>query len=304
MSALAGGIDLGGTKIEAQRYGADWTLLDKRRTDTPKSYDALLQAMADQIAWLQDGEASLPVGVAAAGLVSPQTRHSIAANLPSNGRPFMDDLATQTGCKITWLNDCRAFSLAEAVFGAGSQTGTMAGVVLGTGIGGALCVDGVLMNAGAGVSGEFGHLPLAAHLVEAHDLPLVRCGCGRVGCFETLGAGPGLERLAEHLTGRPVSARDVARGRVDDPALARVWEIWCEIIAAMMSVIVDVADPKEFVLGGGLSLMDGVAPALEAALGRVMWAGFDTPAVRLGSCGETAAALGAAYAAHQGVSDE
>ncbi len=295
---IAGGIDLGGTKIEAQRFAGDWALQDKRRIDTPADYEGLLAAMADQIGWLRAAHPALPVGVAAAGLVNPADGRSIAANLSSQGRPFAADLAQRVGAGIVWLNDCRAFSLAEAVFGAGSDHGTMLGLLLGTGIGGAVTIDGRLINDGAGQSGEFGHMALPAALVARHKLPILRCGCGRDGCFETLGSGPGMERLAAHLLGRPVSARDIAAARQSDPRLGAVWDVWAEIVAALLHELSQVVDPSTVVLGGGLSQMPGLIPAIKAELARLSWPGFPLPAVRLAARGETAAALGAGYAAY------
>ena len=131
--ALAGGIDLGGTKIEAQRFDTNWNVVDRRRSETPKTYPNLVDEIVNLVSWLRHENPTLPVGVAAAGLANPDTGKWIAANLAADGQSFVDDVARQTEAPLTWLNDCRAFTQAEAMFGSGLSEGTMVGLVLGTG---------------------------------------------------------------------------------------------------------------------------------------------------------------------------
>ena len=293
----AGGIDLGGTKIEAQKFDADWNIADRRRIETPKTYLELVGALADQICWLQKDNPNLPVGIAAAGLSNPSSGTWISANLPANGMPFVQDVANAAGGRYIWLNDCRAFTQAEAIFGAGQSKGTIVGLVLGTGIAGGVSIDGTLINNSDGQSGEFGHIPISGAIIAAHNLPLLKCGCGRFGCYETYGSGPGMERLAKHILGRNLTTRDIVLGRAN-LEIYRVWEIWCEINAALILTIVTAIDPKVIVLGGGLSQISGIIEELDSALERVGWSELPRPSIRLGTRGETAAALGAAYAAY------
>ena len=292
-----GGIDLGGTKIEAQKFDANWNVADKRRIDTPTTYHELIAAMADQILWLQEGNPNLPVGIAAAGLENPTNGNWVSANLPANGMPFVQDVAKASGGQQTWLNDCRAFTLAEVIFGSGQSKGTIVGLVLGTGIAGGVSIDGALINHGDGQSGEFGHMPISGAIIAAHSLPIIKCGCGRFGCYETYGSGPGMERLAKNLLGRDLTSREIALSRAN-PEISHIWEIWCEINAALILTIVTMIDPRLIILGGGLSKILGIIEDLESALERSAWREFTLPSIRLGARGETAAALGAAYAAY------
>ena len=292
-----GGIDLGGTEIEAQKFDADWNVSDKRRIETPTTYLELVAAVVDQICWLQKENPNLPVGIAAAGLSNPNSGTWISANLPANGMPFVQDVAKAAGGRYTWLNDCRAFTQAEAVFGAGQSKGTIVGLVLGTGIAGGVSIDGALINKGDGQSGEFGHMPISGAIIAAYNLPILKCGCGRFGCYETYGSGPGMERLAKHILGRDLTSREIEFGR-SNPDISRVWEIWCEINAALILTIMTTIDPRTIVLGGGLSKIPGIIEALESALKRVAWRELALPSIRLGTRGETAAALGAAYEAY------
>ena len=294
----SGGIDLGGTKIEAQIFGPDWTLRDRRRIDTPRDYPALVAAMAQQVAWIE-GRAggAVPVGVAAAGLVNPATGHAYTANLPATGHPFPADIAAAAGRAVTYVNDCRALTLSEAIFGAARGLSPVAGLILGTGIGGGLAVQGRLIPGLAMMGGEFGHMAAPAHLVMAHGLPVVRCGCGRMGCMETLIAGPGLTRLAHALTGRALTPPQVALQRATDPAIARVWQVWCDLVAELLITLVFTADPAAIVLGGGLSQIDGVADDLTVALRAAQLPGFAIPRILIAQGGDASGARGAAYAA-------
>ncbi len=300
---IAAGIDLGGTKIEAQVFAPDWTLADSRRIDTPKDYPALVAAMAEQIAWAEARAGhALPVGVAAAGLINPATGLALTANLSATGKPFPADIARAAGRPVTYVNDCRALALSEAIFGAGRGFSPVVGLILGTGIGGGVAVEGRLMQGHAHVGGEFGHMPAPAHLVAAHDLPVRHCGCGRMGCIETHVAGPGLSRLALHLTGRSLSPPEITAGRGTDPALGRVWALWCDLMAELLITLCFTLDPEVVVLGGGLSRSPGVTEDLTAALGRAQLAGFALPRILLAEAGDASGAKGAAYAALQEVS--
>ncbi len=297
---IAVGIDLGGTKIAAQVFDADWSRVAEHRIDTPRDYAGLVAAMADQIAWA-DGVAgkALPIGIAAAGLINPATGLALTANLAATGQPFPADIAAAAGRAVTYVNDCRALTLSEAIFGAARGMSPAVGLILGTGIGGGVAVQGHLVEGPAALGGEFGHFAIAAAPVVAHGLPIVTCGCGRPGCTETLIAGPGLQRLTLHLTGRIMTAPDIAAGRFADPDLARVWAVWCGLVAEMLKTICLVVDPACIVIGGGLSQAPGVIGDLTLALRAIQLPGFSTPDLRLAQGGDASGARGAAYAGWQ-----
>lgn len=296
--AIAVGLDLGGTKIEAQVFDADWAVADRRRVETPKDYDALVAAMAALIGWATAGH-RVPVGVAAAGLVHPRSGLAYTANLPATGRPFPADIAAAAGLPVAYVNDCRALTLSEATFGAGRGLSPVAGLILGTGVGAGVAVGGHLLEGLSRVGGEFGHTPAAAHIVVARGLPVVRCGCGRMGCIETYIAGPGMTRLATHITGQPLTPREVAERRATDRQAQQVWDLWADLVAELLITVTMMIDPEVILLGGGLSTMPGVTGSLTAALQRAQLPGFDVPAIRLAEGGETSGARGAAYAAWQ-----
>ena len=297
---IAVGIDLGGTKIEAQLFDAKWTRVAHRRIDTPRDYPGLVAAMADQIAWAETkADKTLPIGIAAAGLVNPATGLALTANLAATGQPFPADIAAAAGRAVTYVNDCRALTLSEAIFGAARGMSPAVGLILGTGIGGGVAVQGRLVEGPATLGGEFGHFAIAAAPVVAHGLPIVTCGCKRPGCTETLIAGPGLERLCQHLTGRKLGAPQITAGWHQDPQLIRVRAVWSELVAEMLKTIIFVIDPACIVIGGGMSRAPGLVGDLTRALEAIQLPGFLLPELRLAQGGDASGARGAAYAAWQ-----
>lgn len=297
---IAGGIDLGGTKIEAQLFDADWQVVGKKRVATPKDYSELVIAIADLIAWSDEAAgAALPIGIGAAGLINPATGKALTANICASGKPLPDDIENAADRKITYLNDCRALALSEAVFGAGKDHRSVMSLILGTGIGGGIAIDGQLMSGPTQTGGEFGHCSAPAGLVAHYRLPLVTCGCGRLACAETYVAGPGMERIAKAVTGHPMTTRQIAAQDSDDAQ--KVWAIWLDLVADMLRNLILTADPDVIVLGGGLSTISGVTDDLAKATQAAQIGDFAVPPIVLAQGGDASGARGAAYAAWQEV---
>lgn len=293
---IAGGIDLGGTKMEAQIFDADWRVVADQRIPTPADYLGLLKAVAGLVAWAdQTSGGALPIGICHPGLTDPKTGQALAANIPTTGFPFVQDISDVAARQIPCLNDCRALALSEAAFGYGRGHRTVAALVIGTGIGGGVVVDKTVWAGPTGVGGEFGHGPLPAHLVQTHNLPIVQCGCGRLGCVETLTSGPGLTRLAKTLTGRNLSPLEIATRRAIDPEISKVWDVWCQIMAEMLHSIVLTVDPDVIILGGGLSQIDGIAADLSKSLCAIQLAPWGNVPIHCAQGGDASGARGAAY---------
>lgn len=295
------GLDIGGTKIEAQTFDAGFTCHTRLRVATPPDYEGLLAAISTQVAQagatLGPDGATAPVGLSMAGLIDRQTGLALTANLAATGRPLAADLAARIGRPVTILNDCRAMALSEAHLGQGRGARRVMGLVLGTGVGAGFVTDGALDEGAHGLAGEIGHIALPAPLVQAHGLPVLRCNCGRTGCAETLVSGPGLGRLARHLAGRDATAPDIAHGRADDPALAGVWKVWCALLAEVVLNAAYTRNPDVVVLGGGLSQAPGLCDDLARALAAAQMPGMALPRLALAEGGDATGARGAALAA-------
>ncbi|SMY06662.1 ROK family protein [Flavimaricola marinus] len=292
----AAGIDLGGTKIETQIFDADWQPVTRQRVPTPKDYAGLVKAVADQVRWAEAAAGEgLPIGIGAAGLVNPATGLALTANLVASGHPFPADITAAAGRDVLYVNDCRALALSEAVFGAGRGYHTVLGLILGTGIGGGISIGGHLLPGPSMTGGEFGHTSAPADLVAKHRLPVVPCGCGAMGCIETLIAGPGLARVALAMTGQELSPPAIAAAKGGE--MAAVWQVWCDLVAALLRNLTLTVDPDIIVLGGGLSQIPGVTEDLTTALQSAQLAGFAIPKLAVAQGGDSSGARGAAYAA-------
>ena len=290
------GLDIGGTKIEVQVFDEDWNEVARNRCATPKTYKDLVSDIASQVEWAAKEVDGLDaIGVGTAGLVNPKTGLALTANLPATDYPLPSDIEKAIHRPITFVNDCRALALSEAVFGAGRGHRTVMGVIIGTGIGGGIAIDGSLMSGPTATGGEFGHFAAPAHLVAKHNLPVVQCGCGRMGCIETYVAGPGLERLAKHLTGQRLSAPEISERRYDE--MAPVWSLWCELVAEMIHTLTLIIDPDVIVFGGGLSKVPGVIDDVATASISSQIPGFSPARLVLAQGGDASGARGAAYAA-------
>lgn len=295
---IALGVDIGGTKIEVQTFGPDWSVIGRRRIATPTDYPDFIAAISEQVHWCTgDRPISVPIGISSAGYSNPVTGEFLAANLPASGKPFLADVTSALGRKVALVNDARAFAQSEAVFGAGKTDRIVAGVILGTGVGGGIVVDRELHHGRHDVAGEFGHTAAPAHIVAQWGLPLVPCKCGRFGCIETLASGPGLARLCETLTGHRRNSVEIAELRRSSSEIADVWQAWCALVAELLQGISLCVEPDVFVLGGGLSKIAGVTEDLTAVLAASCLVPGTSPAIRLAEGGDASGARGAAYAA-------
>lgn len=297
---IAAGIDLGGTKIELQLFDNEWQLASRKRVDTPQDYDALVGALADIVRWA-DSEAgtSIPVGIGAAGLLNPETELALTANLCATGKPLKLDVEKAVGRAITYVNDCRALALSEAVFGVGKDAETVLALILGTGVGGGVSVNGSILSGPTQTGGEFGHMASPAHLLQKYNLPAVQCGCGRVGCVETYISGRGMTRLAKAIMGEDLKPPQIVERKATDAKAMQVWEIWSALTAELLCNLTLAIDPDVIILGGGLSKIEGLTDILQSQAQKAQLGDFGIPPIRLAQGGDASGARGAAYAAYQ-----
>jgi N-acetylglucosamine kinase len=154
------------------------------------------------------------------------------------------------------------------------------------------------------VGGEFGHFTASADLISTHALPLLRCGCGRMGCTETLVSGPGLTRIAQRFVGKAMTPEQLVAAKATNGMAAQAWVVWCDLLADLLITLVFTTDPAAIVIGGGMSripdLIRDLAPALQAA----QLLGFAIPELLVAEGGDASGARGAAYAASQDISDD
>jgi fructokinase len=261
------GIDLGGTKIEIVALDDDGGELLRRRVATPRGdYGATLGVL---VRLVEEAERELgrraTVGVGMPGVVSPAT--GLVKNANSTwliGRPFGDDLTRALGRPVRLANDANCFALSEAIDGAGGGAAVVFGVIVGTGTGGGIVVNGRIVTGVNAIAGEWGHNPMP--WPREGEWPGPPCYCGRTGCIETFLSGPGLARdysgggAAEG--GSIEAAEVVARAAAGEARALSSLARYEDRMARALASVINVLDPDVIVLGGGLSNIDRLYEAV------------------------------------------
>src|SRR4051812_20976735 len=253
-SKLRIGIDLGGTKIEAVGLGAKGKELVRRRVPTPGAYEPMLDAIVALVADVEQvAKSKGSIGVGIPGIIVPETQLVKNANsVWLNGQPLGRDLETRLDRPVRIMNDANCFALSEAVDGAAAGGHVVFGVILGTGVGGGIVVDGKCIEGANLVAGEWGHNPLPWAAPEEYPGP--NCYCGRNGCIEMWVSGPGFEQDHARRSGAQLGAPQIVQASMDGDAIAAMsMSLYCDRLGRSLASIVNVLDPDVIVLGGGMS---------------------------------------------------
>lgn len=287
------GIDLGGTKTEIVALGPGGTPLLRRRAPTPPSFDGVVATIGGLV---EAAEAELgargSVGVGIPGSVSPTTGLVRGANSTwLNGGRLNQALAARLGRPVRLSNDANCLAMSEAADGAGAGCGTVFAVILGTGVGGGVVVDGRLLEGRNRIAGEWGHNPLPWMTAEEHPGPT--CWCGQRGCIEAFLCGPALAREADGPAARDASALP-GRAAAGDEAAAAALERHAGRLARALAAVVNLLDPDCIVLGGGLSNMTHLYDAVPRLWERWVFADAVTTPLRPARHGDSSGVLGAA----------
>jgi len=270
--------DIGGSRIKAARMAAG-EIIRMGEAETPANDLAAFAAALSNLT----GDAKA-VAISIAGVIAPDTGLATVANIPClNGTRVVETLQAMLGRPVLVLNDADCFALAGARRGAGRGHGNVFGIILGTGVGGGLVIDGRLVSGAGGFAGEWGHGPIVCH-------PALACGCGQIGCLDTVGGARGLERLHHALTNERLKARQIVADRPETMAH------WLKIVAGPLAMVLNVVGASVVPVGGGL----GNDPSLVAMLDRAVRARIlrktDLPLVVPAQCGADAGLIGAAEA--------
>jgi fructokinase len=291
------GVDLGGTKTEIIAMADDGDILKRKRIPTPKSdYQGSVQSIVDLI---QSVEIELgvqgSVGIATPGAISPATGLIKNANSTVlNGQPFDKDLAFALDREIKIANDADCFTLSEAVDGAAAGAATVFGVIIGTGTGGGVVVNGHLLSGPNAIAGEWGHNPLPWPRPE--ELPGHRCYCGQDGCIETFLSGPGMGRqylanYQEELTTKEIVERSQQGDQKAEQSLLQYEDRMARALASIINVI----DPHVIVLGGGLSNIERVYKNVPALWGKYVFSDRVDTRLAKAQHGDSSGVRGAAW---------
>ena len=254
------GIDLGGTKIEADLFDSTGALLWQKRRPTPAGdYAATVRTIAGLVAQARAAAGSAitvgmgtPGAVVTAGRLRGRMKNCNSTCL--NGQPLQADVEAAIGQPVRIANDANCLALSEATDGSATGANVVFGVILGTGTGAGIVVNGQALTGANGIAGEWGHNPLP--WTRPEDGPPPPCYCGQRGCVESWLSGPGLARDHAQRHGGTLSAATIAaRAAQGDAACAATLSRHTERLARALAAVINLLDPDVIVLGGGLSSM-------------------------------------------------
>jgi N-acetylglucosamine kinase len=301
--------DIGGSFIKFGISRQPGHVEELERVPTPKAdwrdlADAL-QALADRT----DPSRGLPLGLSVAGLVDPITGAGLSANIPPlTGLPIAEAIASVAGRPVFAANDADCLTLAEANDGAGRGYPVVFCIIMGTGIGGGLAIDGRIVRGAGGVTGEWGHGPAMNTSVEIGgrpvSVPRFACNCGQSGCIDTIGGARGMERLHRlfHKEDRS-SHRIIEDWQAGEAKASETIDAYLQLVADPLAVAINTVGAFIVPVGGGLASAAKLIVALDEAVRARILHQFDRPMLVPAIRREDGGLVGAAVLARQGVTD-
>jgi fructokinase len=296
MTKIRIGVDVGGTKIEALALDTDGTELARHRVPTPVGdYEGTAAAVAG-LAYRLEKETgrSATVGMGIPGSI---TRTGLVKNSNStvlNGKPFQQRVSELLEREVRCSNDANCLAVSEATDGSGAGYNVVFAIILGTGCGGGVALNGRVHAGPNGVAGEWGHNTLPWMTPEEYPGPA--CYCGKYGCIETWISGTGFGKDYERLSGKKLTGGEItALADAGDAIAKRAVERLFERMARAIASSVNLLDPDVIVLGGGLSLYKGLYEAVPPMVRKhVFGHEFDTPILQA-KHGDSSGVRGAAW---------
>lgn len=288
------GIDLGGTKTEVIVLDPTGNETFRERSPTPrdKGYDGIVDNV---VAMIELGKSRLPgsvnfhLGIGIPGVVDSQTDRVIKANTTAlKGKPLKADLEKKLNHKIAIENDANCFAIAEAKAGAGVGYDIVFGVIMGTGCGGGIVLNGNVHHGMHGIAGEWGHMSI--------DPEGLQCFCGNIGCIETKISGSGVERNYEKRTGEKRSMNDIVlSARQGEDSSKEIMNEFLEDFGRSLGGLISILDPDAIILGGGLSNIDELyTEGIERIKKHAFYRDIRTPILK-NRLGDSAGVIGAAW---------
>ena len=242
------GIDLGGTKIESILLDQKLNVVERTRipTNQEKGYNSIIESIVKIVTDLKKKtNEKTTIGLSTPGAISKKTGLIKNSNTQCLiGKSLANDLEQALKQNIRIENDANCFTLAESKLGAAKNYNMVFGVIMGTGVGGGIVVNGKLLKGRTNIAGEWGH----------HTLKIGgnKCYCGKNGCVETYISGPALEKRWKELTGKTESLSSIVQNLTSDTA--KQWKIeFLENFGTSLANVIDILDPDVIVLGGGVS---------------------------------------------------
>jgi fructokinase len=289
------GIDFGGTKIEGAALDPAGGIVTRIRVPNPGGYDAALAVLVDLVARIEaEAEPAASVGIGSPGSLSPRNELMRNSNsLYLNGRPFLQDVQVALGRPVRLANDANCMALSEAIDGAAAGRRSVFGLIIGTGCGGGLVLDGRVVEGAHGIAGEIGHIPLPWPGTD--EMPAPGCWCGLHGCFESWVSGTGFSRAFAALTGRPLDAPAiVAAARSGDGEAMAALDRYIDRLGRGLALLANLIDPDAIVIGGGMSNVEEIYAGLPEVVRRHTFSGQWDGAIVPARWGDSSGVRGAA----------
>ena len=282
------GIDLGGTKIEGILTDENYKTITRKRipTNQEEGYDSILESIKNLVLELiQESNDKVSIGVCTPGALSLNSGLIKNSNTQCLiGKDLQNDLKNILDCNVAIENDANCFALAETKLGAGKNSNLVFGVIMGTGVGGGIIIDGKIHHGRSNIAGEWGH-----HCLHNKGNT---CYCGNKGCVETYISGPALEKKWSNLTGQNKSLPEIIQNS-DDPKFPNWKKLFLNDFGLSLANVIDILDPDVIVLGGGVSNIDFLYDeGKDTVFEKVFSDTVDTPIVK-NELGDSAGVIGA-----------
>ena len=275
--------DIGGSKIEFAAFDAAGEMVSHSKVATPANdRPAFVGAITDLIVAADRRFGAAPaIGVSLAGGIDPRTGAVISANIPAiKGWAFAAEVAKVLDRPVRIENDADCFALAEAHSGVAKGASTVFAIILGTGVGGGIIFDGDFIGGHSGFRGEWGHGNDVSGALMRHGLSSVACGCGRSGCLDPWGAARGLETIYAQIGGKPLSSVEITEAWCTGETLAgRAVEIFVDLIAGELALMINVLDPDCVPVGGGMASESGLIAEIDSEVRIRALGHYDRPLI-------------------------
>ncbi|HAT1568757.1 fructokinase [Kluyvera cryocrescens] len=293
------GIDLGGTKTEVIALGDQGEQLYRHRLPTPRDYQQTIENIAHLVALAEEATGKIgTVGIGIPGSISPYT--GVVKNANStwlNGQPFDKDLSQRLNREVRLANDANCLAVSEAIDGAAAGAQTVFAVIIGTGCGAGVAMNGRVHIGGNGTAGEWGHNPLPwMNDDELRYRAEVPCYCGKQGCIETFISGTGFATDYQRLSGNPLKGSEIMRLVEAGDALAeQALAHYEQRLAKSLAHVVNILDPDVIVLGGGMSNVERLYRTVPSLVKEWVFGGECETPIRKALHGDSSGVRGAAW---------
>jgi fructokinase len=281
------GIDLGGTKTEGILLDDSLNVIQRTRVSTPQNnYQEIINQIISLVNDLSKNITNFTVGVCTPGAISKKTGMLKNSNTQCLiGKPLKEDLEKNLDKKVSMENDANCFAISEATMGSAKNHPFVFGVIMGTGVGGGIVIDGKIHQGRTNIAGEWGH-----HTLHQNGN---KCYCGKNGCVETYISGPSLEKRWEELSGKKELLPEIVKN-LDSPQFGQWKEEFLDNFGTALANVIDILDPDVIVLGGGLSNIEFLySDGIQNVYDKVFSDLVDTPILK-NSLGDSAGVFGAA----------